>query len=79
MIRLALDTSFENLGICITKNDSILVNFYSSNNRRNSKIIFTIIDELLKNTRIKLEEIDLYIINCGPGSYTGVRIGMAVI
>tara|TARA_B100000700_G_C14976270_1_gene824020 strand:+ start:183 stop:836 length:654 start_codon:yes stop_codon:yes gene_type:complete len=79
MIKLALDTSFENLSICITKNNSILVNFYSSSKRKNSKIIFTIIDDLLKNTGLKLEEIDLYIVNCGPGSYTGVRIGMAVI
>ena len=76
---MALDTSFEHLSICITKNDSPLVNFFSCSNRKNSEIIFTTINNLLKSIGIKLGEIDIYIINCGPGSYTGVRIGMAII
>ncbi len=79
MIRLAIDTSFENLSLCITKDDSPLANYFSSSNRKNSKIIFNVIDHLLKKAKIKLEEIDVYIINCGPGSYTGVRIGMSVV
>ena len=33
----------------------------------------------MKNTELTLAEVDTYVINCGPGSYTGVRIGMAVI
>ena len=79
MIRLALDTSFEHLSICITKNEYPLVNFFSSSYRKNSEIIFNIIENLLKNAGIKLDNIDIYVINCGPGSYTGVRIGMAVV
>ena len=79
MIRLAVDTSFENLSLCVTKNNLPLGDFFSANNRQNSKIIFNVIDDLLKNAGIKLSEIDAYIINCGPGSYTGVRIGMAVV
>ena len=79
MIRLSIDTSFENLSLCITKNNFPLGNFFSSGNRNNSKIIFDVIDDLLKYSGIKLSDIDVYIINCGPGSYTGVRIGMAVV
>ena len=79
MIRLSVDTSFEHLSICLTKNDFPLINYFSFCNRRNSKIIFKVIDDLLKNNGINLSEIDVYIINCGPGSYTGVRIGMSVV
>ena len=79
MIRLALDTSFEHLSICITKNNKPLVNYFSLCNRTNTKIIFQVIDDLTKNAEIELDEVDIYVINCGPGSYTGVRIGMAVI
>ena len=79
MIRLAVDTSFENLSLCITKNNFPLGNFFSSGNRNNSKIIFNVLDDLLKYSGIKLKDIDFYIINCGPGSYTGVRIGMAIV
>ena len=79
MIRLSVDTSFEHLGLCLTRNGVPLANYYSLCKRKNSKIIFEIIDELLKNTELKLAEVDAYVINCGPGSYTGVRIGMAVV
>ena len=79
MIRLSVDTSFEHLGLCLTRNGVPLVNYYSLCNRRNSKIIFEVIDDLLKNADIKLAEVDAYVVNRGPGSYTGVRIGMAVV
>jgi len=79
MIRLALDTSFEHLSICITKNNKPLANYFSLCNKRNTKIIFKVLEDLIKNAEIELDEVDFYIINCGPGSYTGVRIGMAVI
>ena len=79
MIRLSVDTSFEHLGLCLTRNGVPLANYYSLCKRKNSKIIFEILDELLKNTELKLAEVDAYVINCGPGSYTGVRIGMAVV
>ena len=79
MIRLSVDTSFEHLGLCLTRNGVPLANYYSLCNRQNSKIIFEVIDDLLKNADIKLAEVDAYVVNRGPGSYTGVRIGMAVV
>ena len=79
MIRLSVDTSFEHLGICLTYNGVCLANYYSLCNRKNSSIIFGVIDELLKNAEIKLSDIDAYVVNRGPGSYTGVRIAMGVV
>ena len=79
MIRLSVDTSFEHLGLCLTRDGLPLANYYSLCKRRSSKLIFKVIDELLKNNELKLSEVDAYIINCGPGSFTGVRIGMAVV
>ena len=79
MIRLSVDTSFEHLGVCLTSNGVSLANYYSLCNRKNSSIIFGVIDELLKNSEIKLSDIDAYVVNRGPGSYTGVRIAMGVV
>ena len=79
MVRLSVDTSFEHLGICLTSNGVCLANYYSLCNRKNSAIIFGVIEELLKNAEIKLSDIDAYIVNRGPGSYTGVRIAMGLV
>ena len=79
MIRLSVDTSFEHLAVSLTRNGVCLANYYSLCNRKNSKIIFGVIDELLKNAEIKLDDIDVYVVNRGPGSYTGVRIAMGVV
>ena len=79
MIRLSVDTSFEHLALCLTRNGVVLANYYSLCHRRNSAIIFGVLDELLKNAELSLKDVDAYVINCGPGSYTGVRIGMAVV
>ena len=40
MIRLSVDTSFEHLGLCLTRNGVTLANYYSLCDRQNSKIIF---------------------------------------
>ena len=55
MIRLSVDTSFEHLGLCLTRNGAPLANYYSLCNRRNSKIIFGVIDDLLKNEELNSE------------------------
>ena len=78
MIRLSVDTSFEHLGLCLTRNGVALANYYSLCHRRNATIIFEVIDDLLKSAELSLAEVDAYVVNCGPGSYTGVRIGMSV-
>ena len=78
MIRLSVDTSFEHLGLCLTRNGVPLVNYYSLCHRRNATIIFEVIDDLLRSAELSLAEVDAYVVNCGPGSYTGVRIGMSV-
>ena len=79
MMRLSVDTSFDHIGLCLTRMGKPLANYYSLCKRKNSKIIFQIIDEIFRNTNTNLEEVDAYVINCGPGSYTGVRIGMAIV
>ena len=79
MIRLSVDTSFEHLAVCLTRNGVCLANYYSLCNRKNSSIIFGVIDQLLKNAEINLSDIDMYLVNRGPGSYTGVRIAMGVV
>jgi tRNA threonylcarbamoyladenosine biosynthesis protein TsaB len=43
------------------------------------QVLFAEIDALLKSAKVRLADIDLYAAASGPGSFTGVRIGLAAI
>ena len=79
MIRLAVDTAFEQLSMALIENNTTLACYHSTDRRRNASILFQKLDELMVHAGIKPNAIDNFVINQGPGSYTGVRIGMSLI
>ena len=46
---------------------------------RHSSLLVPMIDKLLKKARVKLSAIDCFAISIGPGSFTGLRIGVATV
>lgn len=43
-----------------------------------SEAALPLIDKVLKDNNLKIEEIDEIKVNTGPGSYTGIRVGVAI-
>ena len=79
MIRLSIDTAFEQLSLALSEDDSILAQYHSAERRRNASVMFQRLEDLMNHAGIKPNAIDAFVINQGPGSYTGVRIGMAFV
>ena len=79
MIRLSIDTAFEQLSFALSKDDEILAQYHSAERRRNASVMFHRLNELMDHAGIKPNQIDVFVVNQGPGSYTGVRIGMAFV
>lgn len=78
MISLLIDTSISIPTIAIIKDDEVLYRYHEKIASDMSSKILPIIDEGLKNTNIELKNIDkIFVIN-GPGSFTGVRIGVTI-
>jgi tRNA threonylcarbamoyl adenosine modification protein YeaZ len=79
MLVLAADTSLSLLSVALVRDD-ILVGAVALEGRgsRNEKLLPSI-DWLLAENAIGREEIDLFAVTRGPGSFTGVRIGLATI
>lgn len=76
---LAIDTSSS---ICSTAilDDEVLINKNELNNgRTHSENLMPLIDELLKRNNITVKDINLLACSVGPGSFTGIRIGVASI
>ncbi len=76
---LAIDTSGLYLSIAIAKNDKLIAEFNSKSVQSHSDMLAIAVQKLLKKTRINPKDIDLYAISIGPGSFTGLRIGVAFI
>lgn len=76
---LAVDTSAVCASVAVTENGRILSECSINSGLTHSRTLMPMIDSALKNAEIDLSEIDLFACSAGPGSFTGVRIGVAAI
>lgn len=76
---LAVDTSTSAATAAIMEEGRLISEYILNINRAHSQKIMDIIDGLFKQSGIKPSEIDLYACSSGPGSFTGLRIGAAII
>ena len=74
---LAIDTSSKNASVAITENEEKLIELNNSDEKTHSQKLMPMIDEAFQKTGLSLDEIDLITCCLGPGSFTGVRIGIA--
>lgn len=76
---LALDTSTEYLALAVTDGGKVLGRLHKRAPRNHSRLLVPMIDKLLKKSHLKLRELDGFCIGVGPGSFTGLRIGVATV
>ncbi len=76
---LSIDTSSKICGVTISDNEKILIHLHNDDERTHSVKLMPMIDKALKDTNLKLDDISLLAVCIGPGSFTGVRIGIATI
>jgi tRNA A37 threonylcarbamoyladenosine modification protein TsaB len=76
---LAIDTSSEICSTAILEDSNIIDENILENGKTHSENLMPLMDELLKRNNLKIEEIDLISCSVGPGSFTGIRIGVATI
>ncbi len=76
---LALDTSGQNCSVCIMNEEKVICDFNLSTGTTHSETLLPIIDTLCKFSKIELDDIDVLACALGPGSFTGLRIGIATL
>lgn len=74
---LNIDTSTEIASVCIAKNGSSLAYRENKQQREHASFVHNAIEIILIETGLALKNIDAFAITAGPGSYTGLRVGMA--
>lgn len=74
---LAIDTSATAASVAIAEDNELVGEFFINTKITHSQTLIPMIDELCKNIGVSVNEIDAVAVNAGPGSFTGVRIGVA--
>lgn len=76
---LAIDTSAAAVSAAIVDDGKILAEEYLNIGLTHSQTLLPVIDNVLKNAKISINEIDMLASSNGPGSFTGVRIGVSTV
>ena len=76
---LALDTSTTHSSCSVMEDNNIVGDFSINQSMSHNEILLVMVDEVLKKLNIDIEDIDLFVAVTGPGSFTGIRIGVTVV
>lgn len=75
---LAIDTSSYVLGVAIVEEDRVIGELVTNLNKNHSVRAMPAVDQLMKDCEIKPDTLDRIVVGRGPGSFTGVRIGVTL-
>lgn len=76
---LSITTSSSICGVSIIEDFQILKETNLDSDLTHSQTLLNLIDTTLKELNLKLSDIDLLSVDIGPGSFTGIRIGISTI
>ena len=76
---LGIDTSSKFLSIALGRDDDIIMEENYLLDRQHSSLLVPKIDELLKKSGLSIKAVDAFIVGLGPGSFTGLRIGVSTV
>jgi len=76
---LAVDTSANTATVCVVEDDKLLAEEIVNHKKTHSQTLMPMIDNVLKNCGVDISDIDVFAVANGPGSFTGLRIGVSAI
>lgn len=76
---LAIETSGKICAVALLEDENIILEKIIEDENTHSVKLMPLIDEVLKEANVKLKDIDLFVCDKGPGSFTGIRIGISTI
>lgn len=74
---LHIDTATQYCSVALSEGDRLMDIRETAEKNAHSRVVTIFVDELLKSSGMKPEELDAIAVSMGPGSYTGLRIGVS--
>ena len=76
---LAIDTSSNVATVAVMEDDLLLGEYILNHKKTHSQKIMPMIEQLLSDLELTVNDMDIFAAAVGPGSFTGLRIGVATI
>lgn len=75
---LAIDTSNQAMGVALLKDDEIIGEMVTNIAKNHSVRLMPAVEKLMTEVSLTPDQLDKIVVAKGPGSYTGVRIGLSI-
>lgn len=79
MITLGLEGAAKLASVAVCDGERVLSHFTIDNGLTQSELLLPMAEDMLKSLKLSFEDIELYAVATGPGSFTGVRIGVSLV
>ncbi len=79
MLILAMDSTAVAASVALLSDGAPLAAFHLNNGNTHSETLLPMVESVLRCTGKTVNDIDLFAVSAGPGSFTGVRIGVATV
>lgn len=76
---LTVDSTATACSVALTENGKVLGEFYCNTKLTHSQTLMVMIQQMMNCTGFTLEQVDGFAVSAGPGSFTGVRIGVSAV
>lgn len=76
---MGIDTSSDICGIALTEDKTLIAEFKSNIKRAHAEKIIFALDQVLSAVNLRPQQLDGIAVAIGPGSFTGLRIGLAAV
>lgn len=79
MITLSFDSTAKIASVAVTDDEKLLAIYSINNGLTQSELLMPMAESMLKSLKLGFSDIELLAASVGPGSFTGVRIGTALV
>ena len=76
---LAVDTSAKSVSCALVSNQQLLASSFANTGLTHSQTLMPMVQDMLRTAAVSMDQIDAVAVNAGPGSFTGVRIGVSAV
>ena len=76
---LSVDSSSVTASVAITENGKVLSEKFINNGLTHSQTLMPMVEDVINESGVSVKDVDFFAITNGPGSFTGVRIGIACV